>query len=57
MFSLATISVAAYTAVLTDAITAIGTALPGIATAAIAIAVGLLFLGVGFKVIRRFAKS
>jgi len=50
-----TISVASYTAVLTDVTTALGSAVPAVAAAAAAVGAGLIVLRIGFRVVKRFA--
>jgi len=55
MLAWLTISVTAYTAALAELTGALQTAIPVVAVAALGIAAGLILLGIGVRVIKRFA--
>lgn len=54
MFPFAVIDVTAYTDALGEVTTALGTAVPVVALAALGIAAGLIVLRIGLRVIKRF---
>lgn len=54
---LLTISVTAYTDALAELTTALGTAIPVIAVAALGIAAGLIVLSIGVRIVKRFASG
>ena len=55
MLAWLTISVTAYTAALAELTGALQTAIPVVAVAALGIAAGLILLGIGVRVIKKFA--
>jgi hypothetical protein len=52
-----TIDVSDYVTALTDLTTALSTNIPTIAVAAFGIAAGLILLGIGIRVVRKFARG